>query len=153
MPTTIKCLKESILNYDLADGIAIFLAPGTGFRVDCQSFVRSFGVRDLEPQEMVVCSVPPTRGIARHLVYVDNENKRINSIEDMRELVIATLDKFAALGAKTVAMNGIRCDDRPDPTIRPETYQKRFVEEYVAAHPDAFEAICLVDLRGGFNRC
>ena len=56
-------------------------------------------------------------------------------------------------GVKSVAMNGIRCDDRPDPNVRPEAYQKRFVEEYVAAHPDAFDAIYLVDLRGGFNRC
>ena len=151
MPTTIKCLKESILNYDLAEGIAIFLAPGTGLRVDCQSFVRSFGVKDLNPQEMVVCSVPPTRGIARSLVYVDNGNKRINSIEDMQGQVIATLDKFAELGARTVAMNGIRCNDLPDQNIRPEAYQRLFVEEFVADHPDTFDVINLVDLRSGFK--
>ena len=59
----------------------------------------------------------------------------------------------AKAGAKTVAMNGIRCDSRPDMNIRPEAYQKRFVEEYVAGHPDAFDTVYLVDLRGGFNQC
>ena len=49
--------------------------------------------------------------------------------------------------------DGINCDSRPDMNVRPEAYRERFMEENVAGHPDAFDAVYLVDLRGGFNRC
>ena len=153
--TLIQPIKGSVLNSDLAEGIAVFVPPGmAGIRIESESFLSMFGMTEFGRPEMVV-HVPtaPVDGIVRLFVYVDNSEKMISFVEDMRKQVFDTLDAFAKAGIKTIAMNGIRCDDRPDPNVRPEAYQKQFVEEYVAAHPDAFEAIYLVDLRGGFNRC
>ena len=153
--TLVQPIKGSVLNGDLAEGIAVFVPPGmVGIRLESESFLSMFGMTEFGRPEMVV-HVPtaPVDGIVRLFVYVDNSEKMISSVEDMRKQVFDTLDAFAKAGIKTIAMNGIRCDDRPDPNVRPEAYQKQFVEEYVAAHPDAFEAIYLVDLRGGFNRC
>ena len=70
----------------------------------------------------------------------------------MRRQVEDTLDALGALGAKTVAMNGIRSYTLPDRASRQETYQRRFVEEYVEKHPGVFETIWLVDKRGGFDK-
>ena len=153
--TLIQPIKGSVLNSDLAEGIAVFVPPGmVGIRLESESFLSMFGMTTFGRSEMVVFAPDaPVEGIVRLFVYIDNSEKRISSIEDMRRQVYDTLDVFAEKGSKSVAMNGIRCDDRPDQNIRPEAYQKKFVEEYVAAHPDAFEAIYLVDLRGGFNRC
>ena len=153
--TLIQPIKGSVLNGDLAEGIAVFVPPGmVGIRLESESFLSMFGMTDFGRPEMVVFAPDvPVEGIVRLFVYVDNSEKRISSIEDMRRQVYDTLDVFAEKGSKSVAMNGIRCDDRPDQNNRPEAYQKKFVKEYVAAHPDAFEAIYLVDLRGGFNRC
>ena len=154
--TLIQPIKGSVLNGDLAEGIAVFVPQGlVGIRLESESFLSMYGMTDFEQPEMVVytpAAAAPT-GVVRLFVYVDNSEKIISSVEDMRRQVNDTLDAFAKGGVKSVAMNGIRCDDRPDPNVRPETYQKRFVEEYVAAHPDAFDTIYLVDLRGGFNRC
>ena len=153
--TLIQPIKGSVLNSDLAEGIAVFVPPGmVGIRLESESFLSMFGMTEFGRPEMVVFAPPaPVEGIVRLFVYIDNSEKRISSVEDMRRQVNDTLDVFAGKGIKSVAMNGIRCDDRPAPNIRPEAYQKQFVEEYVAEHPDAFEAIYLVDLRGGFNRC
>ena len=153
--TLIYPVRESVLNRDLAEGIAIFVPPGmVGIRLESEVFLSMFGITEFRTREMVVRTAnAPGDGTVRCLVYVDNQEREIRSVDDMRAQVFATLDAFAKAGAKTVAMNGIRCDSRPDMNIRPEAYQKRFVEEYVAEHPDAFDVIYLVDLRGGFNRC
>ena len=151
MSTTIKAITGPILDDNIAEGIAIFLAHGTAFRCDCQDFVRSFGVIDLEPEEMTVSTSETHAGIARHLVYIDNGKKIINSVDDMRAQVYATLDALAKRGAKTVAMNGIRIIDYKENGIRSEAYQRRFVEDYLAEHPNVFKSVSLVDLRGGFR--
>lgn len=155
--TLIYPIRGSILNSDLAEGIAVFVPPGmVGIRLESESFLSMFGITEFRTREIVVRDLSAAEagdGAVRCIVYIDNLEREIKSVDDMRAQVVATLDTFAKAGVKTVAMNGIRCDDRPDMTIRPEAYQKRFVEEYVAGHPDAFEAVYLVDLRGGFNRC
>lgn len=155
--TLIYPIRGSILNSDLAEGIAVFVPPGmVGIRLESESFLSMFGITEFRTMEMVVRVLDTAEagaGAVRCFVYVDNQEREIRSVDDMRTQVFAVLDAFAKAGVKTIAMNGIRCDDRPDMTIHPEAYQKRFVEEYVAGHPDAFEAVYLVDLRGGFNRC
>ena len=154
--TVIYPIRGSILNGDLAEGIAVFIPPGmAGIRLESESFLSMFGITEFRTREIVVRVLDAAEtgnGAVRCFVYVDNQERGIRSVDDMRAQVFAALDAFAKAGVKTVAMNGIRCDSRPDMTIRPEAYQKRFVEEYVAGHPDAFERIYLVDLRGGFNQ-
>ena len=153
--TLIQPIKGSVLNSDLAEGIAVFVPPGmVGIRLESESFLSMFGMTEFGRPEMVVFApAAPVDGIVKLFVYIDNSEKPVSSVDDMRKQVNDTLDAFAKGGVRTVSMNGIRCDNRPDENIRPEAYQKQFVEEYVAAHPDTFEAIYLVDLRGGFNRC
>jgi hypothetical protein len=153
--TTIQTVKGTIFDTERAEGIAVFIPAGlVGIRLDAERFASSFGVMtDLHPKEMVVCSLPePVSGITRHLVFFDNLKKKIETIEDMRRQVEDTLDALGALGAKTVAMNGIRSYTLPDRTSRQETYQRRFVEDYVEKHPGVFETIWLVDKRGGFDK-
>ena len=152
--TMIQTVKGTIFDAGRAEGIAVFIPMGlVDIRSEAESFVREFGVTDLRPKDMVVCSLPePVRGIARHLVLFDNLEKEINTVEDMRRQINDTLDVFADLGAKTVAMNGIRSRTLPDKTSRQESFQRRFVEEYVAKHPGVFETIWLVDKRGGFDK-
>ena len=152
--TMIHAVNGTIFDAGRAEGIAVFIPAGlVGIRWEAEAFVCSFGEMDLRPGGMTVCSQPePVRGIARHLVLFDNLKERIETVEDMRRQINDTLDAFANLGAKTVAMNGIRCNALPDNAIRPETYQRRFVEEYVGKHPGVFETVWLVDKRGGFNK-
>lgn len=152
--TTIRNLKGTIFDASRAEGVAVFIPMGlVGIRLEAESFVRQFGVMDLRPREMVVRSLPePRGGIARHLVYFDNLEKEINTVEDMRRQVNDTLDAFAKLGAKTVAMNGIRSRTLPDKATRQEAYQRGFVDEYVGKHPGVFDTVWLVDKRGGFNK-
>ena len=152
--TLIQTVKGTIFDADRAEGVAVFIPAGlAGIRWEADQFVRAFGVTDLRPKGMVVCSLPePVRGIARHLVFFDNQKKTVDTVEDMRRQINDTLDAFANLGAKTVAMNGIRSRTLPDESVRQETCQRQFVEEYVAKHPDVFETIWLVDKRGGFDK-
>lgn len=152
--TMIQTVKGSIFDTDRAEGVAVFIPAGlVGIRWEAESFVRSFGVTDLRPNKMVVCSQPePVGGIARYLVFFDNQEKEIRTVEDMRRQVNDTLDEFAALGAKTIAMNGIRSRTVPDETTRQETYQRQFVEKYIGKHPGVFETVWLVDKRGGFDK-
>ena len=152
--TMIRTVKGTIFDTDRAEGIAVFIPEGlVGIRSEAEHFVRSFGVTDLHPREMVVCSQPePASGIARHLVFFDNLKKMVETVEDMRRQVNDTLDAFANLGARSVAMNGIRSRTLPDMTSRSEKYQKQFVEEYVEKNPGVFDAVWLVDKRGGFNQ-
>ena len=153
--TLICPIRGSILNRDLAEGIAVFVPPGmVGIRLESEAFLSMFGITEFRTREIVVrvLDVPEAGdGAVRCFVYVDNQERGIRSVDDMRAQVFAVLDAFAKAGVKTIAMNGIRCDSRPDMNIRPEAYQMRFVEEYVAGHPDAFDIVYLVDLRGGFN--
>lgn len=153
--TLIYPIRGSILNGDLAEGIAVFIPPGmVGIRLESESFLSMFGITEFRTREIVVRVLDDAEagdGAVRCFVYVDNQEREIKSVNDMRTQVFATLDAFEKSGVKTVAMNGIRCDSRPDMNIRPEAFQMRFVEEYVAGHPDAFDTVYLVDLRGGFN--
>ena len=152
--TTIQAVKGSVFDTNRAEGIAVFIPMGlVGIRAEAEVFVSMFGIRIRRPKDMIVCSLPePRYGIARHLVFFDNMEKEIITVDDMRKQVNDALDAFAGLGAKTVAMNGIRCRTIPDNRSRPEHYQRRFVKEYLEAHPGVFDAVYLVDLRGGFNK-
>lgn len=153
--TLIYPVRGSVLNRDLAEGIAVFVPPGmVGIRLESESFLSMFGITEFRTGKIVVRVLDAAEtgdGAIRCFVYVDNQERGIKSIDDMRAQVFASLDAFVKADVKTVAMNGIRCDSRPDMNIRPEAYQKRFVEEYVAGHPGAFDVVYLVDLRGGFN--
>ena len=160
--TMIRTVTGSIFDTNRSEGIAIFIPRGlVGIRLEAEEFVRGFtrytpcdsDARNRIAKELVVYSLPESsRPGARHLVVFDNLVKEIRTVEDMREQVVETLDIFAGLGAKTVAMNGIRSRTLPDETARPEQYQRQFVEEYVENHPFAFETVWLVDKRGGFDR-
>ena len=87
--------------------------------------------------------------IENSLACIDLEGERIiKSLDELHELVFATLDAFRGLGVKTVSMNGIKY--YPD-ISNSRKYQRQYVEEYVAQNPDAFDTIRLVDLRGGFK--
>ena len=161
--TMIRTVTGSIFDTSRSEGIAVFIPMGlVGIRLEAESFVRRFtrytscdhDARTRIAKELVVCSLPELSrpGRARHLVVFDNLIREILTVEDMREQVNETLDIFAGLGARTVAMNGIRCRTLPDKTTRPEHYQRQFVEEYLENHPFAFETVWLVDKRGGFDR-
>ena len=153
--TLIQPIKGSVLNSDLAEGIAVFVPPGmVGIRLESESFLSMFGITEFRTREIVVRVLDAAEagdGVVRCFIYVDNQEREIKSVDDMRAQVFAVLDAFAKAGVKTIAMNGIRCDSRPDMNVRPEAYQMRFVEEYISGHPDAFDTVYLVDLRGGFN--
>ena len=152
--TTIRNVKGTIFDATRAEGVAVFIPMGlVEIRREAKSFVCPFGVANLRSKEMVIRSLPePHDGIARHLVLFDNLEKEINTVEDMRRQINDTLDAFAELGAKTVAMNGIRCRTFHDKMSRQEKYQQKFVEEWVGKHPGVFDAVWLVDKRGGFNK-
>lgn len=152
--TMIKTVKGSVFNVNRAEGIAVFIPMGlVGIRTEAEAFVSMFGIRNRSPKYMVVCSLPEPRcGIARHLVFFDNMEKEILTVDDMRQQVNDTLDAFAGLGAKTVAMNAIRSRTLPDEKARCEQYQRKFVEDYLEANPGVFDTVHLVDLRGGFNK-
>ena len=152
--TMIQTVKGTIFDTDRAEGVAVFIPEGlVGIRMEAERFVSAFGETDLHPKKMVVRSLPePVSGIARHLVFFDNLKTKIETVEDMRRQINDTLDTFTSLGAKTVAMNGIRSRTLPDGTSRQETYQRQFVEEYVEKNPGVFDVIWLVDKRGGFNQ-
>ena len=152
MSTEIIAWEGSLLNAEIAEGIAIFLPVGlTEIRPDGEKFFTRAsgkmpsGARSDAPAK-------PGTGLLKHLILIDNQIREITGIEDMRSQIIEVLDTFAELKLKSAAMNGIRCGNLPDRTARPEQYQRQFVEEYLAAHPDAFEKIVLADARGGFNR-
>ena len=160
--TMIRTVTGSIFDTSRSEGIAVFIPMGlVGIRLEAEEFVRRFtrythcdsDARNSITKELVVYSLPESsRPGARHLVVFDNLVREILTVENMREQVNETLSIFAGLGAKTVAMNGIRSRTLPDKTTCPEQYQRQFVEEYVENHPLAFETIWLVDKRGGFNK-
>ena len=148
MSTTIKTITGSILNDSIAEGIAVFVQEEGKYRPHFQEA----GWKFLPTQNATL--QPLNKGIAKYLICLDNERVHgVESVDAMRTQVYTTLDAFAKAGVKTVAMNGIKVNEIPDKTSRPEVYQRQFVEEYVAAHPDAFDTICLVDKCGGLNHC
>lgn len=152
--TVIQTVKGSVFDTSRAEGIAVFIPMGlVGIRAEAEAFASMFGIRTRRPKDMIVCSLPePRYGIARHLVLFDNMEKEIHTVEDMRRQVNDTLDVFAGLGAKSVAMNAIRSRTLPDEKTRCEQYQRKFVEDYLEANPGIFDTVHLVDLRGGFNK-
>ena len=161
--TLIQTAKGTIFDTSRSEGIAVFIPIGlVGIRLETEEFVRRFthythcdsDARNRIAKELVVYSLPESSrpGSTKHLVIFDNLVKEIHTVKDMREQVNETLAIFAGLGAKTVAMNGIRSRTLPDKTIRPEQYQRRFVEEYLENHPFTFEQVWLVDKRGGFDK-
>ena len=152
--TVIQTVKGSVFDTNRAEGIAVFIPMGlVGIRAEAEAFVSIFGIRDYRPKDMIVCSWPEARcGIARHLVFFDNMEKEILTVDDMRQQLNDTLDAFAGLGAKSIAMNAIRSRTIPNEKTRCEQYQRKFVEDYLKANPDIFDTVHLVDLRGGFNK-
>ena len=88
----------------------------------------------------------------RCIRYVDlNRERQIECVDDMERLLVEVLDQFVASGCRVVAMNGLRCDERPDPHVRSEKYQIQFIEKWLGSHPGVFDKICLIDLRDGFH--
>ena len=141
----------SLLDNGLAEGIALFIPQGlTAFSVEVQEFFE----RECDKKAIGACTVSKsvTGGKARCLICIDNAIRKINNVDDMKKQVWEVLDTFASQKIRTVAMNGIRCDKRPDLRVRPEKYQRQFVEEYLSTHPDVFDWIILVDARGGFDK-
>ena len=152
MPTTIHAKTGSILDHSLAEGIAVFIPEGlTAIKPDAQDFFKQMCGKKMEGA-FSFAPVSTQEGKLKYLYMVDNSERRITSLEDMQNQIYKVLDEFARLGVKSVAMNGIRFDERPDRNIRPEQYQRRMIEEYSAAHPEVFDEILLVDLNGGFER-
>ena len=148
--TAIRCIRGSILDENLAEGIAIFIPVGlTGIRPDSKDFI--FKTTGKPMCGGAGCYKAIGSGILKYVLYVDNSDIKVSDIEDMRRQINEVLDIFVTMEVKNIAMNGIRCDDRPDQNVRPEQYLRTFVEEYLAGHPDAFDKISLVDAHGGFG--
>lgn len=146
MSTTINTITGSILDDNIAEGIAVFVQEDGKYRPR----FREAGW-DFSPTPDVRIQ-PLNKGIAKYLICLDNEHEhRVGSIDAMRAQVYATLDAFREAGVRTVAMNGIYIDSYPEKNIRPEAYQRRHVEDYLAEHPNVFKSVSLVDLRGGFR--
>ena len=151
MATTIKAFEDDIMNDHRTAGIAIFV-----FELDkYKDFIDEIPLDNIPTVDVKVQRLPkPLHGITKFLACIDNEGEHfIQNVDAMRAEVFAMLDAFKEKKVRSVAMSGIKIKEIPDQTSRPEAYQRQFVEEYIAAHPDAFDTICLVDLHGGFNRC
>ncbi|MBO4632590.1 MAG: hypothetical protein J5858_11765, partial [Lentisphaeria bacterium] len=128
MSATIRTITGSILDDNIAEGIAVFVQEEGKYRPRFQEAGWDF----FPTQEVKI--QPLNKGIAKYLICLDNERVHgVESIDAMRAQVYATLDAFAKAGVKTVAMNGIKVNEIPDKTSRPEAYQRQYVEEYVAA--------------------
>ena len=152
MPTTILAKTGSILDPSLAEGIAVFIPQGlTAIRPEAEDFFEQMCGKKAEGAFSFVPVSKPGEKL-KYLCLVDNTERQIASVDEMRSQIHKALDAFARQGIRSVAMNGIRFDDRPDKATRPEEYLRRMVEEYTAAHPESFEEIILVDFRGGFEK-
>lgn len=150
----IQSLQVSILNNDIADGIALFVPEGlTTIRHDIQSFLNQFNMQIPQNDELIIEKVQVPGITTRYIVCVDNQNRVVDSDERMHEQVFNTLEAFEEFGIKRVAMNGIRFGARPDQDVRSEELQRRFVEEYFEAHRNScIKIVYLIDKNGGFNR-
>ena len=150
----IQGLQVSILNNDIADGIALFVPEGlTTIRHDIQSFLNQFHLQIPQNDEFIIEEVQvPVHGITHYIVCVDNQKRVVDTVERMREQVFTTLEAFEDFGIKRIAMNGIRFTARPNPNVRPEELQRRFVEEYFEIHRrSCIRIVYLIDKKGGFN--
>ena len=149
MATTIRAFEDEIMNDHRTEGIAIFVFELAKYR----TFIDKIPLDNIPTADVKVQRLQkPLHGITKYLACIDNEGERfIQNVDAMRAAVFATLDAFRKIGARSIAMSGIKVKEIPNQTSRPEAYQRQYVEEYVAAHPDAFDTICLVDLHGGFN--
>ncbi len=147
MTTEIISKQGDLFSEDQVEGIAVFIPCGlTAIRVDAREFVqRKAGQRILEN------GIYPSiyGGPVKYIVISTDEAE---NLEDMQKQLFSALELFRQKNLRSIAMNGIRCDNRPDESIRPEKYQRAFLEAWMNAHPDVFDKITLVDLRGGFNR-
>lgn len=152
MPTSILAKTGSILDPSLAEGIAVFIPQGlTAIKSDAEDFFEQmYGKKAKGAFSFVPVSKPGEK--LKYLCLVNNAERQIASVDEMRSQIHKVLDEFARQGVRSVAMNGIRFDDRPDKAVRPEEYLRGIVEEYSAAHPESFEEIILVDFRGGFEK-
>lgn len=149
----IKPKTGNLLNFSNKEGIAVFIPSGL---TELNDNARKFYEKKCGQRPAGAFNF--TQAIDRRfrtdkfLCLVDNNEQKINSIDDMRSQIEEVLNAFKDRRIRTVAMNGIRCNNLPDPNIRPEQYQRQFVEEYLAKHPGVFEKIILVDARGGFDK-
>lgn len=152
MPTTILAKTGSILDPSLAEGIAVFIPPGLAFiNHNARAFFEQMCGKKAEGAFSFV-PVSKPEGKLKFLCLVDNTERQIASVDEMRSQIHKVLDAFARQEVRSVAMNGIRFDDRPDKATRPEQYLRRIVEENLAEYPESFEEIILVDLYGGFEK-
>ena len=151
-------VEGSIFDFSRAEGIAIFIKKSSPIRLEAQEFLRYVGVREPRPSTLVLGALPKAVGIVKYLAYFNNSEMDV-SLDVMHTEIFIALDALNRLGARTVAMNGIFCDKLPDKAIRPSFYsslntpepcQKWLVEDYLDEHPNIFDKIFLVDLRGGF---
>ena len=69
----------------------------------------------------------------------------------MQNLIYQILNTFRTKSIKSVAMNGIYCNNLPNKKIGSEKYHWQIIQEYLLLYPDVFDEILLVDLKGGFN--
>jgi hypothetical protein len=145
MPTTIKCIR-GLIEENLSEGNAIFVSELVKYRDALRAVGFNGSPLPVERKEDGSLVMP----VENSLACIDLEGERvIKRLDELHELVFATLNAFRDLGVKTFSMNGIKY--YPD-ISNSRKYQRQFVEEYVAAHPDAFDTICLVDKYGEFGR-
>ena len=150
--TSIITVNGSILDCSIGEAVAVIVPPGlTTLKPEGEMFFEKI-TGSLPQDTFDLVQVKSGNGILRYILYVDTSDNLISNINDMKELVCRILKTFAGLGVKEIAMNGVRCDDRPDMKIRPEKYQRQIIERYVAENPESFDKIALVDLRGGFSK-
>ena len=136
-PTQIEFIEGDVFDAKSygADGLAVFRSGLSEIRADGTEHRRDGKFND---------SFTVVR-------YIDTDGGKVENTEDMRQLLHALLDELAAAGCRTVAMNGLRVQTRPDMRTRPEKYQIESIREWLAGHPGVFEKICLIDRRDGFN--
>lgn len=151
MATTIKAFEDEIMNDHRTEGIAIFVFELAKYR----NFIDKIPLDNIPTADVKVQRLQkPLHGTTRYLACINNERDHsIQNVDAMRAQVFAVLDAFREKKVRSVAMSGIKVNEIPDQTSRPEVYQRQYVEEYIVANPDAFDTICLVDLHGGFNHC
>jgi hypothetical protein len=144
MPTTIKCIR-GLIEKNLSEGNAFFVFELAKYRDALRAVGFNGSPLPVERKEDGSLVVP----VENSLACIDLEGERIiRSLDELHELVFATLNAFRNLRVKTVSMNGIKY--YPD-ISNSRRYQRQYVEEYIAQNPDAFNTICLVDKYGEFN--
>ena len=149
--TIIKTIKGSILDNNLAEGIAIIIPPGlNALKVDGKMFYHQM-TSSFPVDEFTVKEVNSSRGKLKHILYINTAESSIIDITSMQNLIYQILNTFRTKSIKSVAMNGIYCNNLPNKKIGSEKYHWQIIQEYLLLYPDVFDEILLVDLRGGFN--